>query len=161
MLALLLANWRVVIFLGTVLSLGSAIAYQSIGWRICSANFAQFRAEVASAAAEAEVQNAQVALHQAQAAQEVVSDLQARYVALESRYRVLRANTDSSRPVSGLSDAAGRDQLDLMRSAGNDNYTRAMVRSILHEAARLCDDLGKKPRERNLEEFRRMLDGPS
>jgi len=66
------------------------------------AEFAQFRADVESEAAKSKVAAAQEAARQAQAAEEVLSDLQVRYVALNARYRVLRSGAGSG-PVPALS----------------------------------------------------------
>lgn len=67
--------------------------------------FAQFRADTESEAAKAIVRNAQEAARRSQNAQEVLSDLQNRYVALNARYRVLRDGSGGS-PVPALSSAA-------------------------------------------------------
>ena len=90
-----------------LLAVSAYAAVQHIGWANCSAGFKQFRAEVASEAAEAEVRNAQEAARHDRNAMEAVSDLQARYAALDARYRVLRRpDPDSSRGVPSAATAA-------------------------------------------------------
>jgi len=69
------------------------------------AELSQFRADVESEAAKAKVAAAQEGRRQALAAQEVLSDLQTRYVALNARYRVLRTSSGSG-PVPPLSGPA-------------------------------------------------------
>jgi len=78
---------------------------QTVRMEEAKAEYAQFRADVESEAAKAKVAAAQEATRQAQAAQEVLSDLQTRYAALNRRYRVLRSSSGSS-PVPALSSAA-------------------------------------------------------
>ncbi len=78
---------------------------QSVRVDACKAEFAQFRADVESEAAKATVMNAQEATRQAQAATEVLSDLQTRYAALNARYHVLRTSSGSG-PVPTVPTAA-------------------------------------------------------
>ncbi len=75
---------------------------QSVRVQQIQAEYAQFRADVESEAAAAKVRNAQEAVKQAQAAQEVLSDLQTRNAALRTRYDRLRASAGSS-PVPAVS----------------------------------------------------------
>ncbi len=70
------------------------------------ANSAQFRADVESEAAKSKVAAAQEAARQAQAAQEVLSDLQVRYVALSARYQRVRNAGPGTVSVPSLSSAA-------------------------------------------------------
>lgn len=59
------------------------------------AEYAQFRADVESEAAKAKVAAAQEAARRSDNAQEVLSDLQNRFAALNARYRVLRSSAGS------------------------------------------------------------------
>ena len=77
---------------------------QTVRMEQAKAEYAQFRADVESEAAKAKVAAAQEATRRAQNAQEVLSDLQTRYDALNARYR-LRAGPGSN-PVPTLSSAA-------------------------------------------------------
>lgn len=70
------------------------------------AEYAQFRADVESEAAKAKVAAAQEAARQAQAAQEVLSDLQTRNASLSARYERLRRDSAGSSPVPPVSSTA-------------------------------------------------------
>lgn len=87
----------------------AAVQHTRLGW--CQANFAQFRADVQSEAAKAQVRNAEVALQQEQAAMEALDDLQTRNDALRARYdRLRKSASPGSGPVPadpGTAPAAG------------------------------------------------------
>ena len=86
-----------------LVAMGAYAAVQHIGWKLEKANFAQFRAQVASEAAEAEARNAHVALQQELNTQEAIDDLQTRYAALNARYASLRQSASpSGSPVPAL-----------------------------------------------------------
>jgi len=75
---------------------------QTVRMEQAKAEFAQFRADVESEAAKSKVAAAQEAARQAQAAQEVLSDLQTRNAALSARYERLRRAQASSSPVPAV-----------------------------------------------------------
>ena len=86
-------------------ALASYAAVQHIGWSLTKAEYATFQAAVAKEAADAKVRNAQIAAGHAQAAQEVLDDLQTRYAALNARYASLRQSASpGGSPVPALSD---------------------------------------------------------
>lgn len=105
MIGLLLANWRLVAVGLALAALAGFAAVQHTRLQWCKAEFAQFRADVESAAAAAKVKNAQEAARRALNAQEVLSDLQTRYDALSARYSRLRAGSGGRR-VPDLASAA-------------------------------------------------------
>lgn len=84
---------------------GLYAAVQRVEKNQIKAEYAQFIADVESEAAKAKVAAAQEAARRAQNAQEVVSDLQARFDALNSRYRILRTSSGSG-TVPALSSSA-------------------------------------------------------
>ncbi len=86
-------------------ALAGYAAVQHIGWQASKAEYAQFRADVESEAADAKVRNAQEAARHAQNATEVLSDLQTRHDALSARYASLRARSGGS-PVPTVPGAA-------------------------------------------------------
>lgn len=90
---------------------------QTVRMEQAKAEFAQFRADVESEAAKAKVAAAQEATRQAQAAQEVLSDLQTRNAALNASYERLRRTSASSwqvptvpGPAQSISPVAGSPQ---------------------------------------------------
>lgn len=89
-----------------LIATGLYAAVQRLGWQSCKAEFSQFRADIESEAAKAKVKAAQDEARHAQAAQEVLDDLQTRYAALSARYSRLRANSGSPNTVPSLSSAA-------------------------------------------------------
>ena len=102
-LALLTNRWTWIA--AAFAALGAYAAVQHIGWQATKAEYAQFRADVESEAAKAQVRNAQEVASHAQNAQEALDDLQTRHAALGARYASLRASS-GSRPVSALPGAA-------------------------------------------------------
>ena len=100
----LLLDLRVI--LGAALVVTAIYAkVQSVRVDQCKAEYAQFRADVESEAAKAKVAAAQEAARRALHAQEVLSDLQARYDALNARYSRLRTSSGSG-TVPALASAA-------------------------------------------------------
>jgi hypothetical protein len=89
-----------------LVAVGIYAKIQTVRMEEAKAELSQFRADVESEAAKAKVAAAQEAARQAQAAQEVLSDLQVRYVALESRYRRVRDANPGGGVVPALSQAA-------------------------------------------------------
>ncbi len=111
----LLLDLRVILGIALIAT-GVYAKIQTVRMEQAKAEYAQFRADVESEAAKAKVAAAQEATRQAQAAQEVLSDLQARNDALRARYDRLRAGS-GSRPVptipgpaAGSSPVAGITQ---------------------------------------------------
>jgi multidrug efflux pump subunit AcrA (membrane-fusion protein) len=100
----LLLDLRVLLGIALIAT-GVYAKVQTVRMEEAKAEYAQFRADVESEAAKAKVAAAQESLRQAQAAQEVLSDLQTRYAALNARYGRLRASSGSG-PVPSLSAAA-------------------------------------------------------
>ena len=84
-----------------LLAAGAYGAVQRIEKEKVKAEFAQFRADVETEAAKAKVRNAQIAVQQAQAAQEVLGDLQTRLDRANAVYASLRASA-SRRTVPAL-----------------------------------------------------------
>ena len=99
----LLLDLRVMLAAALV-AMGIYAAVQRVEKEQAKAELAQFRADVESEAAKAKVRNAQEALGQAQASEEVVSDLQTRNAALSRAYASLRASS-GSRPVPHIPQA--------------------------------------------------------
>lgn len=126
-----------------MLALGSYAAVQHLGWKLEKANFAQFRAEIASAAAEAEVRNAQEAAREAHNAQEVLDGLQTRYAALSRSYGLLRANPASSGGVPSLSSAAA----SLGACPGNSEKPDSTTRRLAELEGRILSVLEAGDRE--------------
>ena len=93
-----------VMLAAALVAMGLYAAVQRIEKEHAKAELAQFKADVESEAAKAKVRNAQEALSQAQASEEVVSDLQTRNAALSRAYASLRASS-SSRPVPPIPPA--------------------------------------------------------
>jgi hypothetical protein len=94
------------VWLGAALvATGIYAKVQNLEKQQAQTDLAQFRADVESEAAKAKVAAAQDEARKAKNAQEVLSDLQTRYDALNARYRVLRTSAGSS-PVPSLSSAA-------------------------------------------------------
>ncbi len=102
-LLLLRSPWTYVAAAFGVLTFYAAV--QHIGWQATKAEYAQFRADVESESAKAQVAAAQEVARHAQNAQEVLDDLQTRHAALGARYASLRASA-GSRPVSAVPGAA-------------------------------------------------------
>ena len=103
--------WTLLLDLRVLLgiALAASVAYgavQRLEKEQAKAELAQFRADVESEAAKSKVAAAQEAQRQAQAAQEVLSDLQIRYVALNARYDRLRRTPAGGGTVPALSSAA-------------------------------------------------------
>lgn len=69
---------------------------QSVRVDAITAEYAQFRADTESEAAAVKVKNAQESARRSQNAQEALDGLQARFDALNDRYRVLRTSPGSS-----------------------------------------------------------------
>lgn len=92
-----------------LIATGLYAAVQRLQKEHVEAEYAQFRADVESEAAKAKVSAAQESLRRSENAQEVVSDLQNRYAALNARYRVLRANSGGS-PVPAVPSASAGAQ---------------------------------------------------
>lgn len=88
-----------------LIATGLYAAVQRLEKETVKTEFAKFRADTESEEAKAKVAAAQEAARRSQNAQEVLGDLQTRYVALNARYRVLRDGSDRS-PVPSLSSAA-------------------------------------------------------
>jgi hypothetical protein len=95
------------VWLGAALvATGIYAKVQTVRMEEAKAEYAQFRADVESEAAKAKVVAAQEATRQAQAAQEVLSDLQTRNDALSTRYERLRRDSARSSPVSAVPGTA-------------------------------------------------------
>ena len=95
------------VLLGAALiATGLYAATQRIAKEQVKSEFAQYRAEVESAAAASRVRAAQEAARQAHASQEALDALQTRYAALDRRYRVLRTSAPGTVPVPSLGSAA-------------------------------------------------------
>ena len=94
-----------VILAAALVAMGIYAAVQRVEKEQAKAELAQFKADVESEAAKAKVRNAQEALRQAQASEEVVSDLQTRNAALSRAYASLRASS-SGRPVPAIPQAS-------------------------------------------------------
>lgn len=95
----LLANWRLVA-IGVLIAIPSAYAaVQKIRLEHAQAAFAQYRAEIAAASAEAEVRNTQEAAQHEKNTREVLDDLQTRNDALRARYDRLRKSAGGSVPA--------------------------------------------------------------
>lgn len=90
MIAILLANWRAVVTAILIILPCTYAAVQKMRFEHTRAAFAQYRAEVAAAAAEAEVRNAQAAAAHEKNTREALDDLQARYDAISARYASVR-----------------------------------------------------------------------
>ena len=89
-----------------VIGLGGYATYQRLGWQREEVKFAQYRADVETAAAAARVKAAQEAARQALNAQEALDALQTRHAQLGARYVRLRDSAASGGGVPGLSSAA-------------------------------------------------------
>ena len=98
----LLLDLRVLLGIALVAT-GIYAKVQTVRMEQAKAEFAQFRADVESEAAKSKVAAAQEAARQAQNAQEVLSDLQARNAALNARYERLRRTSAGSIPVPTVS----------------------------------------------------------
>lgn len=94
-------------------AIGLYAAMQHIGWQAAKADFAQFRADTESLAADAKVRNAQEAARRTQNTQEALDDLQTRNDALAARYASLRnaggrqLPSDPAAPAKACSRPAG------------------------------------------------------
>jgi len=97
----LLLDLRVILGIALVAT-GIYAKVQTVRMEQAKAEFAQFRADVESEAAKSKVAAAQEATRQAQAAQEVLSDLQTRNAALNARYERLRRSSAGSNPMPTL-----------------------------------------------------------
>lgn len=102
----LLANWRAVAISILIAIPAGYAAVTKIRLEHVKAQYAQYRAEVAATAAEAEVRTAQVVAEHAHNAQEVLDDLQTRNTALAARYQRLRDAGTGGRIVPAVSVAA-------------------------------------------------------
>lgn len=101
----LLIDWRAWLAVG----IGALVVYAAVQRaekEHVQAEFAQYRADVESAAAKAKVQAAQEEAAHAKHAQEALDDLQARNAAISAAYQRLLHAKPSGRPVPRLSDAA-------------------------------------------------------
>ena len=101
----LLLDLRVILG-AALIAMGIYAKIQTVRLDAAKAEFAQYKADVESEAAKAKVLAAREEARRAQNAQEVLDGLQARYTALNARYRRLQHATASSGPVPALSDAA-------------------------------------------------------
>ena len=91
------------VWLGAALvAVGIYAKVQNLEKQQAEATLAQFRADVESEAAKSKVAAAQEAARHAQAAQEVLSDLQTRYASLNARYRGLRDHSAGSGIVPAI-----------------------------------------------------------
>ena len=94
-----------VMLAAALVAMGLYAAVQRIEKEQAKAELVQFKADVESEAAKAKVRNAQEALRQAQASEEVVSDLQTRNAALSRAYASLRRTNPGSGGVPTLPQA--------------------------------------------------------
>ena len=123
-LSIALNKWTWVAIAFGILAFYAAV--QHIGWQATKAEYATFQASVAKEAADAKVRNAQEAARHAQAAQEVLDDLQTRHAALGARYASLRARAGSG-AVPALPGATGQPSA-CPRDAGEpDTLTRCLA----------------------------------
>ena len=123
----LLTDLRILLGIALIVTAGYA-AVQRLQKEQCRAEFAQFRAEVETAAAKAKVKNAQEAARQAQNAQEALDGLQIRLNAISAASERLRRTNAGSRPVSALSSAA----TSLSTCAGDAGKPDAVARRMDH-----------------------------
>lgn len=106
-------------------AIGLYAAMQHIGWQAAKAEFAQYRADAESLAADAKVRNAQEAARRTQNTQEVLDDLQTRNDALAARYASLRNAKPGSNRMPG--DPAAPVQACSCPAGESDAATRCLA----------------------------------
>ena len=102
-------------------------AVQHIGWKSCKADYATFRAQVASLAVEAEARTAAQEALQAMHAEEAVHDLQTRLDAVSVAYKRLQHRPDGSGAVPNLPSTPGSPSAGPRDSGESDADARCLA----------------------------------